>query len=197
MPPALRAELSHAAGQYLTEKWPVLHYGEVPRYAPGQKVLVTGCGLSETQDGGYAEYARVPGEAVIPLPAGMSELDSMKLGTAGFTAALAVHRMEQNGQAPANGPVVVTGATGGVGSIAMGSVKANIGHLKAAAGAAGVRHQRVTLDHDRKLELGLLVGAVVGVAVVLAHRRAHAVLVQLGAPAAADQPAGEHGGTNT
>jgi len=89
------------------------------RYAPGQKVLVTGCGLSETQDGGYAEFARLPGDSVIPLPAGMSELDAMKLGTAGFTAALAVHRMERNGQQPSNGPVVVTGASGGVGSLAI------------------------------------------------------------------------------
>jgi NADPH2:quinone reductase len=89
------------------------------RYAPGQKVLVTGCGLSETHDGGYAEFARVQGDWVIPVPEGMTELDSMKLGTAGFTAALAVHRMEQNGQRPGNGPVVVTGATGGVGSLAI------------------------------------------------------------------------------
>lgn len=89
------------------------------RYAPGQKVLVTGCGLSETHDGGYAGYARLKGEWVIPLPAGMDTADAMKLGTAGFTAALAIHRMEQNGQAPAKGPVVVTGATGGVGSLAI------------------------------------------------------------------------------
>jgi NADPH2:quinone reductase len=89
------------------------------RFAPGQKVLVTGCGLSETHDGGYAEYARVQGDWVIPVPAGMTELDAMKLGTAGFTAALAIHQMERNGQMPANGPVVVTGATGGVGSLAI------------------------------------------------------------------------------
>ncbi len=89
------------------------------RYTPGQKVLVTGCGLSETQDGGYAEFARLPGDSVIPIPAGLTELDAMKLGTAGFTAALAVHRIEQNGQKPSNGPVVVTGATGGVGSLAI------------------------------------------------------------------------------
>ena len=89
------------------------------RYAPGQKVLVTGCGLSETHDGGYAEFARVKGDWVIPLPPGLGELDSMKLGTAGFTAALAIHRMEANGQRPANGPVVVTGAAGGVGSLAI------------------------------------------------------------------------------
>jgi NADPH2:quinone reductase len=89
------------------------------RFAPGQKVLVTGCGLSESHDGGYAEYARVQGDWVIPVPAGMTELDAMKLGTAGFTAALAIHQMERNGQQPANGPVVVTGATGGVGSLAI------------------------------------------------------------------------------
>jgi acrylyl-CoA reductase (NADPH) len=90
-----------------------------PRYRPGQKVLVTGCGLSETQDGGYAEYARLQGDWVIPLPDGMTEHDAMRLGTAGFTAALAIHRMEQNGQTPAKGPVVVTGASGGVGSLAV------------------------------------------------------------------------------
>jgi NADPH2:quinone reductase len=88
-------------------------------YTPGQQVLVTGCGLSETQDGGYSEYSRLNGDWVIPLPPGMTGLDAMKLGTAGFTAALAIHRMEHNGQAPAKGPIVVTGATGGVGSIAI------------------------------------------------------------------------------
>jgi NADPH2:quinone reductase len=90
-----------------------------PRFSPGQQVVVNGCGLSETQDGGYAEFARLQGDGVIPLPAGIDALDAMRLGTAGFTAALAVHRMEQNGQVPANGPVVVTGATGGVGSLAV------------------------------------------------------------------------------
>ena len=90
-----------------------------PRYTAGQPVLVTGCGLSETHDGGYAEYARVSGDWVIPLPAGMGTIDAMKIGTAGFTAALAIHQMEHNGQAPRSGPVVVTGATGGVGSIAV------------------------------------------------------------------------------
>ncbi len=89
------------------------------RYAPGQQVLVTGCGLSETQDGGYSEYSRLQGDWVIPLPSGLSLADSMKIGTAGFTAALAVHRMEQNGQKPSNGPVLVNGATGGVGSLAI------------------------------------------------------------------------------
>jgi acrylyl-CoA reductase (NADPH) len=90
-----------------------------PRHRPGDAVLVTGCGLSETVDGGYAEIARVKAESVIPLPAGLSVFDAMALGTAGFTAALAIQRMERNGQTPAQGPIVVTGATGGVGSIAI------------------------------------------------------------------------------
>jgi len=95
-----------------------------PRFTAGQPVLVTGCGLSETHDGGYAEYARVSGDWVIPVPAGMDALDAMGLGTAGFTAALAIDRMEHNGQAPGNGPVVVTGATGGVGSLAVNMLAA-------------------------------------------------------------------------
>lgn len=88
-------------------------------FAEGDPVLVNGCGLSETLDGGYAQYARVPADAVVPLPDGMTAREAMQIGTAGYTAALAIHRMEQNGQLPENGPVVVTGATGGVGSIAI------------------------------------------------------------------------------
>jgi acrylyl-CoA reductase (NADPH) len=89
------------------------------RYSPGDPVLVTGNALSETHDGGYAEYARVKGDWVIPMPAGLDAAAAMALGTAGFTAAFAIHRMEQNGQTPERGPVVVTGATGGVGSLAI------------------------------------------------------------------------------
>ena len=94
------------------------------RYKPGDRVLVTGCELSETRDGGYAELARVPGDAVVPIPAGLDERAAMALGTAGFTAALAIHRMEMNGQTPALGPVVVTGATVGVGSLAFDMLRA-------------------------------------------------------------------------
>ncbi|WP_424946624.1 oxidoreductase [Candidatus Spongiihabitans sp.] len=89
------------------------------RFKPGDEVLVAGCGLSETADGGYAEVARVKGDCVVVLPEGLSLKESMALGTAGFTAAMAVARMETNGQTPDDGPIVVTGATGGVGSIAI------------------------------------------------------------------------------
>jgi len=88
-------------------------------YQPGSAVLVNGCGLSETIDGGYAEYARIDSESLVPVPEGMTAVETMQLGTAGYTAALAIHRMEQNGQLPENGPIVVNGATGGVGSIAI------------------------------------------------------------------------------
>jgi NADPH2:quinone reductase len=89
------------------------------RFRSGDEVLVTGCDLSETLDGGYAEYARLRADSVIAIPSGLDEFQAMALGTAGFTAALALHRMEQNGQMPEHGPIVVTGATGGVGSIAL------------------------------------------------------------------------------
>ncbi len=90
-----------------------------PDLTEGTPVLVNGCGLGETRDGGYAEYARVPADAVVEIPDGMTPKEAMQIGTAGFTAALAIHRMEQNGQVPGVGPIVVTGATGGVGSLAI------------------------------------------------------------------------------
>lgn len=88
-------------------------------FQPGTDVLVNGCGLSETVDGGYSEYARVDSKSLVKIPKGLSALEVMQIGTAGYTAALAIHRMEQNGQSPDQGPIVVTGATGGVGSIAI------------------------------------------------------------------------------
>ncbi|RDZ28384.1 YhdH/YhfP family quinone oxidoreductase [Lysobacter silvisoli] len=89
------------------------------RFREGDAVLVTGCGLSETRDGGYAEYARLEAQWAIPLPGGLSLREAMILGTAGFTAALALYRMHDNRQTPALGPIAVTGATGGVGSLAV------------------------------------------------------------------------------
>ena len=90
-----------------------------PGFREGDAVLVTGSGLSETRDGGYSEYARLDGRWVIPLPAGLSLREAMILGTAGFTAALGLLRMTDNRQAPALGPLAVTGATGGVGALAI------------------------------------------------------------------------------
>ncbi|MGH8495970.1 MAG: oxidoreductase [Gammaproteobacteria bacterium] len=96
-----------------------VHSSGDPRFAPGDAVLVTGCGIGEDTDGGFAEYVRVKADCVIPIPAGLDEHDVMCLGTAGFTAALAIEKLERNGQTPGQGPVVVTGATGGVGSFAV------------------------------------------------------------------------------
>jgi acrylyl-CoA reductase (NADPH) len=90
---------------------------------PGSKVLVTGCNLGESLDGGLAEFARVPAEAVVPLPPTMTLFEVMALGTAGFTAALALRRMLENHQIPDRGPIAVTGPTGGVGAIALGLLK--------------------------------------------------------------------------
>ncbi|ODS62405.1 MAG: quinone oxidoreductase [Arenimonas sp. SCN 70-307] len=90
-----------------------------PRFREGDPVLCTGSGLSETRDGGYSEYVRLPAEWTIPLPAGLGLREAMVLGTAGFTAGLSLLRMEANGQTPALGPVVVTGATGGVSMLAI------------------------------------------------------------------------------
>jgi len=90
-----------------------------PAFREGDAVLVTGCGLSETRDGGYSEYARVESQWAVRLPAGLSLREAMVLGTAGFTAALALLRMTENRQSPALGPLAVTGATGGVGSLAV------------------------------------------------------------------------------
>jgi len=92
---------------------------EDDEFSPGDAVLVNGCGLSETVDGGYAEYARIDSASIVPVPEGITPAETMQIGTAGYTAALAIHRMEQNGQLPENGPIVVNGATGGVGSIAI------------------------------------------------------------------------------
>ena len=94
------------------------------RFEAGREVLVTGCELSESRDGGYAQYLRLDAASVVPLPAGLSMREAMALGTAGFTAALCLYRMEANGQSPDKGPIVVTGASGGVGSVAINLLSA-------------------------------------------------------------------------
>jgi putative YhdH/YhfP family quinone oxidoreductase len=97
------------------------------RFSKGDAVIATSYDIGVAHDGGYAEYARVPADWVVPMPKGMTLADAMALGTAGFTAGLAVARMEREGLQPGNGPVAVTGATGGVGSIAV-DILAGLGH---------------------------------------------------------------------
>ena len=90
-----------------------------PQWKAGDKVVCTGWGMGETHLGAYAEKARVKGDWLVPLPDGVSARDAMAIGTAGFTAMLAVMALEKQGLSPANGPMVVTGAAGGVGSVAI------------------------------------------------------------------------------
>lgn len=97
----------------------VVVHSDHPDFKVGDEVLVTGCGQSETRDGGYTQYLRVESQWAIPKPEGLTLREAMGLGTAGFTAALSLQRMEDVGQRPDMGPIVVTGATGGVGSIAI------------------------------------------------------------------------------
>lgn len=101
----------------------VVESSTAPAYRPGDRVLATGAGLGESLDGGLAERARLPAAALVPLPRQLSLLEAMALGTAGFTAALALRRLLENHQAPELGPIAVTGATGGVGGIALGLLK--------------------------------------------------------------------------
>src|SRR5690606_1092580 len=89
------------------------------RFKAGDEVIATSYDIGVAHDGGYAGYMRLPADWVVPLPKGMSLFEAMALGTAGYTAGLAVERMEHDGLRPGNGPVLVTGATGGVGSIAV------------------------------------------------------------------------------
>ena len=90
-----------------------------PRFKRGDPVIATSYDIGVAHHGGYAEFARLPADWALPLPEGFSLLEAMALGTAGFTAALAIVRMEENGLTPGKGPVVVSGATGGVGGLAV------------------------------------------------------------------------------
>ncbi|NMO79300.1 MULTISPECIES: acryloyl-CoA reductase [Niallia] len=89
---------------------------EDSRFKEGDSVIATSYEIGVSHSGGYSEYARIPADWIVPLPAGLSLKEAMIIGTAGFTAALSVQRLQDNGLKPENGPVLVTGATGGVGS---------------------------------------------------------------------------------
>ena len=106
------------------------------QWKAGDKVVCTGWGMGETHLGAYAEKARVKGDWLVALPQGLSARDAMAIGTAGFTAMLSVLALEKHGLSPKNGPVVVTGAAGGVGSVAI-AVLSRLGyHVIASTGRA-------------------------------------------------------------
>lgn len=109
---------------------------EADGFSPGDEVIAHAHGMGVSHHGGFAEYARVPAAWVVPLPEGLSLRDAMVLGTAGFTAALSVHLLEQRGLAPGDGPILVTGATGGVGSTAVDMLAGRGYEVVAATGKA-------------------------------------------------------------
>lgn len=116
-----------------------------PRFKPGDEILATSYDIGVAHHGGFAEQARLPADWVVKLPAGLSLRDAMALGTAGFTAGLAVVRMEHEGLTPDKGPVVVSGATGGVGSIAIEILAKRGYHVLALTGKEAERDYLIGL----------------------------------------------------
>lgn len=146
---------------------------EDPRFAKGDAVLATGFDIGVKHHGGYAEYARVPADWLVKIPQGMSLFDAMAFGTAGFTAGLAIVRMEANGLKPSNGPVIVDGATGGVGSIAIDALsrlgyhvvaltgkQAQTDYLRMLGAKEVMLRQSIDLAKIRPLDKALWAGAV-------------------------------------
>ncbi len=153
-----------------------------PRFQPGAPVIATSFDIGVAHHGGYAEFARVPAGWVVALPAGLDLFEAMALGTAGFTAALGIVRMEDNGLAPENGPVIVTGATGGVGGLAIDMLAQKGYHVVALTGKAeesdylkglGAAEIRLRADIDfdkvRPLEAAQWAGAVDNVGGQILH----------------------------
>ncbi len=132
------------------------------RFEKGDKVIVTSYDLGQNTPGGFGQYIRVPGDWVVPLPVGLSLFESMALGTAGLTAAIGVHHLKHNNVDPDDGPVLVTGATGGVGTMAI-SILSKLGYQVTAAtgkteresflkslGASSVIHRDEVQDQSEK-----------------------------------------------
>jgi len=148
-----------------------VHSSEDPRFKEGDPVFVVGRGLGEEHDGGFSEFVKVEGDWIVPLPEGLTLQDTMAIGTAGFTAAMAIQRMEENRQTPQMGSILVTGATGGVGGMAT-SMLAGIGYQVAALtidgkeeylksiGAAEIVDGNHLEMGERPLEKGLWAGAI-------------------------------------
>ncbi|MBH9551481.1 acrylyl-CoA reductase family protein [Inhella gelatinilytica] len=143
-----------------------------PRYVVGEPVIVVGCGIGEESDGGFAEQAVVHGDWIVRCPAGLSLRDAMAIGTAGFTAAMGIQRLEDNGLTPSAGPVLVNGATGGVGSLGLNMLagagyrvtawtgKADAADWLRGLGAAEVMLASSLPEKVRPLEKALWAGAI-------------------------------------
>lgn len=174
-------------------------------FKAGDEVILTGWGLGEERWGGYAERARVQGDWLVPLPQGMTLSQSMTIGTAGFTAMLCVMRLEQLGLRPDSGPVLVTGASGGVGSVAVKllagrgyQVSAMTGRVEEEAylkalGASEVINRSDYNEPGKPLQTGIWAGAVdtVGgqiLANLLASTRQDGIVTACGLAASMDLP---------
>ena len=150
--------LSAAGNKGVTKKYPhtpgidaagVIEQSGNPNFRPGDKVLVTGFDLGMNTDGGFGQFIRVPAAWVVKLPVNMTLRESMMYGTAGFTAALALYRLMKNGLKPENGDVVVTGASGGVGSIALALLMQNGFSAVAATGKINEKKYLVSIGAQK------------------------------------------------
>ncbi|MEN5039421.1 MDR family oxidoreductase [Stenotrophomonas sp. TWI1149] len=176
-----------------------------PGYAAGDRVLVNGWGLSQTHHGGYAQKARVPGEWLVKIPEAFSSRDAMAIGTAGYTAMLSVLALEHGGVSPDQGDILVTGANGGAGSIAIALLSAlgyrvvastgrreESGYLKA-LGAAEIIDRATLSEPGAPIAKERWVGAIDAVgshtlANVLAQTRYRGVVAAFGLAQGADLP---------
>lgn len=163
--------LSATGNKGITKKFPhtpgidaagVVEISRNPNFATGEEVIVTGYDLGMNTDGGMAEFIRVPGQWIVPKPSEYSLKECMAIGTAGFTAALALYKMQLLGQLPADGPIIVTGSTGGVGSMAVCILakagyeiiavtgKAEVSEYLKHLGSAKIVSREFVTDHSRK-----------------------------------------------
>jgi len=126
--------------------------------SPGARVIVHGYDLGVAHHGGFSEWARVPAQWVVPLPAGLDGRQAATIGTAGFTAALSLHRLEQRGLRAGDGPVVVTGATGGVGSMAVALLASRGYEVVASTGKAAERDYLTALGASEVIDRAELLG---------------------------------------
>ncbi|AQX16633.1 MULTISPECIES: MDR family oxidoreductase [Tessaracoccus] len=177
------------------------------RWTPGQWLVLNGAGLSETRHGGYAELARADADLAVPVPDGLTPERAAALGTAGYTAALAVLRLVRDGVSPDSGPVLVTGATGGVGSVAVMLLAAagfdvaaltgredRFGDYLRDLGASSIVGRQALGEPGRPLQKALYAGVVDSVggqvlANAIAQTQPHGVVTACGLAASPDLPA--------